>query len=143
MEMDQTFKGNITKEQMYDEMKATLNSLRNHIIENPENASIITGSLSEILANANKNANVNAPASTAMSNEDKELVTQMQEKLKPYLKPDPKITDYRKLGEDCSKDSNIPLPEVMLKKANLMKWFHTHFDRLQPFLHPYDPNMVK
>ena len=134
MEMDEPFKGGITEEQMFDDMREILNSLRNHIIETPENASIVIAALSAILEKTNPNAKEDTKF------EDKEIEKRMEEKLAPYLIPNPGIIDYRNFGISCSRKSGVPLPHVLLEKARLMRWFDTNFDRLYPSMQHYEPN---
>ena len=132
--MDEPFKGGITEEQMFDDMREILNSLRNHITEAPENASIIIAAFSAILEKINPNTKENTKL------EDKEIEKRIEEKLAPYLMPKPGIIDYRDFGIACSKKSGVPLPQVLLEKARLMKWFDTNFDRLYPSMQSYEPD---
>ena len=126
-------RGGLTNENINEELEDVVQQLRQIIEEKPENGPSIVKSLHEILEKANKKSKRDK---THKSKDAKntQVVEEMMSRLQDYVGPNPKITDYRKLGESCSKFTGIPLPNEMKKKENLMLWFQQYWDQLNGFL---------
>ena len=106
--------------------------LREKVKNDAEKAPIIIDALQGILERLTKNPK-EMKKLLRITQEDKVVIHEVEKLLNPYV-PDKKIINYRNLGDELSKQSNIPLPKEMKSKGKLMKWFRDHYETFKPIL---------
>ncbi|EAY20579.1 hypothetical protein TVAG_239550 [Trichomonas vaginalis G3] len=104
--------------------------IKKRAYESPDKQKLITTELEKLLKKVNK-------LDTGIYVDEvanKEILAQMQEKLKPYVSKDMKIVELRKLGQLVAQKSGVPITESEKKKVNLLYWFHMHWGTLKVWL---------
>lgn len=107
-----------------------LDTLKKKAYDSPDKLKLISNELEKLIKKVDKLDTGTYVDEVA----NKDLLNQMQEKLRPYLSKDFKIVELRKLSQLVAQKSGVQITDAEKKKANLLYWFHMNWATLKVWL---------